>query len=201
MVIGILVLPYLVFFFSLHSVMYNERFYDQQFAENGAYSIFEKETVMQETRHLLNVYRSGKPLTTKFFNEKEKMHISEVNNIYQQAKKIVYKSVAVLLLIISLLHKKERAAVMLMRGSLVTLGLILIITLAITTDFTASFTAFHKLLFINENWMLNPATDNLIILFPESFFVAFVTTILKNTALTALLCLGIGKALNSRSTC
>ena len=44
-------------------------------------------------------------------------------------------------------------------------------------DFDSLFTAFHRLLFTNELWLLNPETDLLIRICPESMFAAMAALI------------------------
>ena len=41
----------------------------------------------------------------------------------------------------------------------------------ISTDFTKWFTVFHHIFFDNDLWILNPATDRLINIVPEPFFI------------------------------
>ena len=38
-------------------------------------------------------------------------------------------------------------------------------------DFNGAFTAFHHMLFTNDLWLLDPATDRMIRMFPEPFFI------------------------------
>ena len=48
----------------------------------------------------------------------------------------------------------------------------------ILADFTGFWTTFHQLFFTNDLWLLNPATDRMINLFPEAFFSHLVIRIL-----------------------
>src|SRR5699024_3895128 len=45
-------------------------------------------------------------------------------------------------------------------------------------DFNGFWIHFHKLLFSNDLWLLNPATDRMINMFPESFFNQMVINII-----------------------
>lgn len=45
-------------------------------------------------------------------------------------------------------------------------------------DFNGFWTTFHQLFFTNDLWLLNPATDLMINLFPEAFFSHLVIRIL-----------------------
>lgn len=44
-------------------------------------------------------------------------------------------------------------------------------------DFQTFWTNFHLVLFRNDLWLLNPNTDRLIVMVPESFFIALITRI------------------------
>ena len=62
------------------------------------------------------------------------------------------------------------------RGMLTGLGLVLSLAAVLAAwaieDFDGFFTAFHRIAFTNDGWLLNPRTDLLIRLMPTSFFVA-----------------------------
>jgi integral membrane protein (TIGR01906 family) len=55
-------------------------------------------------------------------------------------------------------------------GSLVTVGLMIILALWAFLGFERFFILFHVLSFSNQYWMLDPARDYLIRLFPGGFF-------------------------------
>lgn len=50
-------------------------------------------------------------------------------------------------------------------------------------DFTNAFSAFHRLLFCNDLWLLDPKTDIMIRLMPEGLFVSYVIEYVKRTFL------------------
>jgi integral membrane protein (TIGR01906 family) len=58
----------------------------------------------------------------------------------------------------------------LFRGSFITMGLMVILALWALFGFERFFLLFHLVSFSNEYWMLDPAKDYLIRLFPEGFF-------------------------------
>ncbi len=49
-------------------------------------------------------------------------------------------------------------------------AVILVLGVLIVTNFSRAFILFHKLFFTNDLWLLNPKTDWMIRLLPESFF-------------------------------
>ncbi len=50
-------------------------------------------------------------------------------------------------------------------------------------DFTSLFTVFHHVLFTNDLWLLNPDTDRLIQLMPESFFMEYAARLLTRNVM------------------
>ena len=53
----------------------------------------------------------------------------------------------------------------------IVLGIAVAMAVVISTDFTKWFTVFHHIFFDNDLWILNPATDRLINIVPEPFFI------------------------------
>ena len=200
-VMGMIALPLVLLLFSLHAAMFNEQFYHEQFEKNKAYEKYGKDTVNEVNTQILQFYKHNTPLISDFFNDKERSHLADVRNLYIFSKVVLYLSLVIFLISLSRVKEKTYRAKILTGGALLTLSIVLFVALFATTNFTSSFTAFHKLVFTNENWMLNPATDNIILLFPESFFIAFVLLVLKNTTIMALLCLMISAAIKKEKVC
>jgi len=114
---------------------------------------------------------------TKFnlFNERELIHLGDVKNLIQRdywVQRIVLLFMAVCAL--GLFFGFSSGWRMLVRGllwgSLITVGLMIILALWAFFGFEQFFILFHLVSFSNQYWMLNPATDYLIRLFPEGFF-------------------------------
>ena len=82
-------------------------------------------------------------------------------------------------------HRKSFAA-----GMLVGFGLVAAAGVAALVwgliSFDSLFTVFHKILFTNNGWLLNPQTDMLIRLMPTSFFVSMGIKVLLAVAAVAL---------------
>ena len=187
-ILGIILIPYLLLFVHLRLLMTNESFYDQQYQINGAYERFGKEKVLNETDNILNYYLHNKPLTTSFLNDKEKSHLADVKFLYITSK-ILFVVFFMTMLFCMILTPLEHRLSLVWYGSLVTLSGLVVLSLLVWTSFTPLFMWFHQVVFDNTNWMLDPATDNLILVTSESFFSAFILRIIRNTLLSALLLL------------
>ena len=60
-----------------------------------------------------------------------------------------------------------------LNGSMVMAGLLIIGVTWAVLDFDSVFTLFHEIAFTNDLWLLNPNTDMLIRLMPETFFTEY----------------------------
>ena len=81
---------------------------------------------------------------------------------------------AVLIVLIVVRRKKETGYILarsFQAGSALIAALALLLGIVISTDFTKYFTIFHQIFFDNDLWLLDPATDLLICIVPEPFFV------------------------------
>jgi integral membrane protein (TIGR01906 family) len=109
------------------------------------------------------------------FNEREMVHLEDVRSLIQLDYWV--RRGALFLLIVCVLalffgfRVKWRILVKgLYWGGLITVGLMVVLALWAFFDFEQFFILFHLASFRNEYWMLDPARDYLIRLFPEGFF-------------------------------
>lgn len=109
------------------------------------------------------------------FSEKELIHLRDVrdlvrlNNMVQMSTLI---TVVICILVLVLLSRQRRLILVkaVLLGSGLTLGLMITLALWCWLGFDQLFYLFHVASFRNDYWMLNPAEDYLIRLFPEGFF-------------------------------
>ena len=109
------------------------------------------------------------------FNERELIHLEDVRSLIQLDYWV--KRGAFLLMVIcalALLFGLRAGWRILVKGlfwgSCITMGLMVILALWAFFGFERLFILFHWVSFANEYWMLDPARDYLIRLFPEGFF-------------------------------
>ena len=196
---GILFGLSLIVFLLLSSIdmnCFNVTFFEEQYRElNTAESLqMPQEDLMKATTTLLDYLRgdvdsievdvriNGVP--QEAFNDREKAHMVDVRALYQHAMIVRWGALGgiILSLVLSIVERRRHFLSVLSAGLLqVSVLFILFLCLLgvwIMADFNGFWTTFHQLFFTNDLWLLNPATDLMINLFPEAFFSHLVIRIL-----------------------
>ena len=127
------------------------------------------------------------------FNEREMAHMVDVEALFRLERKVKLWSLG--LGLVTLLG----AMVVWRRGfrfaGLVALGMWLWMAVTFAGangfDFDRMFTRFHELLFSNELWLLNPATDAMIRMYPIQFFEWMARDIAVSMGLFALVAVAL----------
>lgn len=109
-----------------------------------------------------------------FFNEREKQHIMDVSALVKRLKLVgMVGTVLAILCTFYLLKtgKKKLLCKIYLYSWLILLGIIIFTGICMLIDLTGFINTFHRLFFDNNRWILNPAKDRLIWLFPERLFL------------------------------
>jgi integral membrane protein (TIGR01906 family) len=173
-----------LFFFSMKNVVFDKTFYFKEYEKNNVYDDVNKTTAAAATENLLN-FLKGKESLSDFYSPREKAHMVDVKILINKLNFYYYLFLAALIVNIYLLYKwnvKDFTKDVTDSFILSAVGVILIslIVFVFRSNFSDWFTRFHLLFFNNDLWLLNPATDKLILLLPEQFFYdAFFQIILR----------------------
>lgn len=114
------------------------------------------------------------------FNEREKSHMVDVKALYQNAVfigKICFVLVLVILFYMLWTQKKKTIAYLtkgFLQAGICLILVFLFFGIWIGIDFTGFWTWFHTIFFSNDLWLLNPATDFMINMLPETIFYQLV---------------------------
>ena len=128
------------------------------------------------------------------FNARELSHMADVQAVYGDMVTAGIVAALVLLagaaLLLASSHTRWRAPIALLRGGLLTLGLLAAVGATMLLSWGEFFTTFHRLFFEGETWIF-PYTDTLIRLFPIRFWMDVGATtvglmVVEAIALTAL---------------
>ena len=142
----------------------------------------------------LTVIKDGKPFV--LFNEREAAHLKDVKGLFRLVYKLLLGTLIYALLYVGVTwarrQDRRRLAKGLVFGGGLTLLLMLALGLLIAFDFDQFFLQFHLLSFANDFWMLNPATDYLIMLFPQGFWFDATLFCALGTAAGAIILGGLG---------
>lgn len=172
---------------SILGVSFDREFYAAQYSALGVPEDLRVDlpTLMSYTEVLIEYLRGEVPspnvvATVRgrnglLYGEREVKHLRDVRELF--ALTFLVRNVSVVLLMLLLLsllwlRNLSRGARGYLSGSVVIFGLLLIGGILAALDFTHYFTLFHLLTFDNDLWLLNPATEYLIRMVPESFFMA-----------------------------
>ncbi len=133
-----------------------------------AYLIGEKEE--------LSIVTNVDGVEQDFFNEQDRLHMADVRGLFLGGLRLrnMLALAAVILTLILASLKTELFKLLwkaYMRALLVFGGCALLVAVSCAVDFTACFTLFHKLFFTNDLWLFDPATDYMIRMLPEGFFL------------------------------
>lgn len=117
------------------------------------------------------------------FNRKEILHMEDVKNLYQNVLNI--RSICYYIILFGILYlciklKRETISYLALRFIKTSLCFFVFVAFLVTyaiIDFNSFWTIFHHIFFTNDLWLLNPATDFMILMFPESLFFQLVLRI------------------------
>jgi len=148
----------------------------------------------------LTVVKDGRPFT--LFNEREVGHLKDVKGLFRLVWWMLWGTLAYALAFAGscLCWWRQRRALGwgLLGGGGLTLFLMLALGIAALIDFDGLFLQFHLLSFANDLWMLNPATDYLIMLFPQGFWYDAAIYCVLGAAGGAIVLGGVGWWLKRR---
>jgi len=120
----------------------------------------------------ITVMKDGEPF--QLFNEREIGHLKDVKALFGLVYRLLLGTLVYSLVYLGvsffLWKDRQRMAQGLLYGGGLTLVLMAALGVATLVDFDRLFRQFHLISFANDLWMLNPATDYLIMLFPQGFW-------------------------------
>jgi integral membrane protein (TIGR01906 family) len=142
----------------------------------------------------VTVIKNGQPFT--LFNEREVAHLKDVKGLFQLGYKVLIGTgvYALVYLGIALFwwRDKRRVGWRLLGGGALTLALMAAVGIMVALNFDQFFLQFHLLSFANDFWQLNPATDYLLMMFPDGFWFDATLFCAGGAAAGAIILGGLG---------
>ena len=139
------------------------------------------------------------------FKDREIDHMVDVKSIIQST--LLFEKVGGILLIIFLIMLfynqklktiEENIRKIILKSFFLWGAFLSIIIFGMMVNFNYTFILFHKLLFRNDLWILNPRTDFLLMMFPQRFFLEIAIGILLLLFLINILILILGKIIQAK---
>ena len=128
------------------------------------------------TERFQYTYRSPSGEEIRCFQPHEEAHMADVRGLIRLDRRVLWISLAAAaaLTVYGLFSRRAAPAFRpgIRTGLLIFAALAGAIALWALLNFDGLFITFHRLAFTNDGWLLNPRTDLLIRLMPESFFVS-----------------------------
>lgn len=180
----------------LNTTVFQETFFQNQYKSlNTAQSMKMSESDLFKATHSLFDYLKDKQdhidlkvrvdnRDVEMFNTREKTHMVDVKNLYQgiMTIRLFCSCYSLLIMGVYLLRRDYlnpfQSLKNIVHGIMMPLIVLAWVSLYAYLDFSSFWIHFHQLLFNNDLWLLNPATDRMIQMFPEPFFNALVMRII-----------------------
>lgn len=173
---NIVFLPTFIIFGIFSVLAQSKSIYLQIFEKNGIFNNFaSKEEAVYHVDNLLGYFSGENLLDSNFFSNQAMRHLADVQNIIQSLRVLsAVAFVVILALSVFLIRSKETFLLKksLLAGSILTIAITICISSLFALNFSFAFEKIHQVLFRNELWLFS-AEDNLIKLFPETFFMSF----------------------------
>lgn len=142
-------------------------------------------------KDLISYLKEGREeLLTSHFNQREVAHMRDVFKLFRLARISMYLTIGIIifLLIYAACRKRLRDLMRLgFRYILLILLALALFVFIISRNFDESFIAFHHIFFDNDLWLLNPDTDMMIRMLPQTFFSGMAFNIVRDFVVALLL--------------
>ncbi|MBE6886829.1 MAG: TIGR01906 family membrane protein [Ruminococcaceae bacterium] len=195
-----LILPFTfvaLLMFSVIGVSQFRPFFSRQYdkLDTAEYIGIAKDDLMAVTDGLLSYMAGGrenldmqyevKGVQREIFDQREKLHMIDVKNLYLGVIYIASALGAAVAAMTAFVLKKDGAkaamATLNRKYKYVAVGLVLVVAalgIMIITNFQKFWIGFHKVFFTNDLWLLDPAVSIMINMFPLEFFYAICMAVI-----------------------
>jgi len=154
----------------------------------------------QAKRSDMIIYKAVNGIEREIFNQKEKLHMADVQQLYLNAmlvRNIAFVTMLIALAINIIMFKRQFLWSLCKYYNKVSLIFLLFLGTLIAyalVDFNTFWINFHHIFFAGNNlWLLNPNTDILIMMVPEQFFFDLVFKIIMLFVLVFSLTNGLAR--------
>lgn len=161
-----------------------------------------KDEIIENYNALIDYNTLFGPKTLEF----PTLAMSETGRIHFEEVKVVFLFFEILALVTGVLsavgivyrHFHKNPGYLLLTG-IMTVALPAVLGLLIALNWQTVFVLFHKIVFKNNYWIFDPATDPVITILPDAFFMHCAILILALVVLGSIVCLLLYRRLRKKS--
>ncbi len=173
-------IPLTLLIFSILSTSYDVSNYKENFIVNNIEDKTGKTLDQLEviTEDLLDYLKPFKKVNlSEHFNKREVDHMIDVRNIFMNLYILLGISLFIILALIIYLFKNSKLDLSFLEESLkfkyklIWFFPVIVLIILSSLDFNKYFIYFHLIFFDNDLWLLDPRTDLMIQMLPQSFFI------------------------------
>lgn len=167
-------------------------YFDIGFLDIPAYSGMSREAIVENYDALIRYNSIFGPKTLEFpslaMSESGRIHFEEVKAVFRFFEITAIVSGLLSALGIAYRAKKKNPGYLLLAGTL-TVGIPAVLAAFIAMNWDKVFVLFHQIVFDNDYWIFDPATDPVIMILPDTFFMHCALLILGLIVLGSAVCL------------
>lgn len=170
----------MVLLINLQLVGFNYGWYRKEFTGLDITGTYDIERVESQTKNIFAYLQNQSRLQTDYYTPREIRHLADIKSlirlVYGLSSAAVMMFAAVLIFFI-MNNRLTELLKIIMRAAIVSIVIILVPALFLLFDFEQTFFLFHELAFTNGNWILDPSSESLIVIFPPKLFSDLALTI------------------------
>ena len=180
----VIIVSNIVLLSSYKYALFDGEFYTDEFVKNGVYAKYNKTFVDEEHNNIMSyLLVKNKVLESKSLSEQDRMHLQDVEKLMRNIEYYSYFMIISMFIMFGYLHifhreKKDhiwvKATIITGITDLIIVGLLYLSSL----NFEWFFTKFHQLSFNNNLWLMDPAKDLLVNLYPQQFWIDALSKIM-----------------------
>lgn len=161
-----------------------------------------RDTIMENYKYMIQYLFNPLPQSFRLpslpYSERGQIHFADVKKIFTSIEVLLF--VTGIISTAGLYRSMKRGAIdVLKKTYLILLVFILLLFAAFAVNFNAVFILFHQIFFRNNYWLFDPASDPVINILPETFFMHAALFILGLIVLSIiLLCIGHRRLLKKK---
>lgn len=164
-----------------YNLDYYKNFHKENNIEGETGKTEEELEIISKDLILYLKYGANNEVLDQHFNEKEVLHMVDVQNLFRLNRFLKYGGIGIYLVLLIFFHRR-RDYISIGRtflfGPIINYTLFIFLGFLASTDFNKYFTFFHEIFFSNDLWLLDPNTDLMIQMLPENFFMGMAKNIL-----------------------